>query len=158
MGRNPSDLATLPGFYENQVEKGVEYLEDENFEDELPDYENLKDNVLNDLDTGALVNQMTAMKMVPKPVDLTSHERKIAANNPETLIWTFAEKPMSETAPKGSYRGTQLAMTKVYDLIEKKYLYNTFHPFSANANVLVDTLLGQMSPVSNLRFHLQWTG
>ena len=113
MVRNLSDVATLPGYIE-PPSKFPRETEEEDLEDD--DEEPL----VNDLDTGALVNELMRRDLMPKKVDLNPHEKKCAVNNPESLIWKFSavEEPASEQ--EVSYRGTQLALTKVYDLIEQR--------------------------------------
>ncbi|KAJ5968213.1 hypothetical protein N7501_004461 [Penicillium viridicatum] len=115
MVRNLSDVATLPGYIE-PPSKFPRETEDEDLgdDDEEP--------IVNDLDTGALVNELMRRDLMPKKVDLNPHEKKCATNNPESLIWKFSalEEPASEQ--EVSYRGTQLALTKVYDLIEQRYM------------------------------------
>lgn len=118
MVRNLSEVTTLPGYVEPS-DKLPEGSEDEGSEDEV------SEPLVNDLDTGALVNELMRRDLMPRPVDdLTPHEKGCAANNPESLIWKFsAAVPETEEPGDGaecSYRGTQLLLTKVYDLIEQR--------------------------------------
>lgn len=89
---------------------------------------NPKDVVSNDMDTGALVSELANLNLLPGKIDLdlTHHEKKAAANNPETLIWALDEKEEPERIEEGTYRGTQLALAKVYDLIEQRYVHHSF--------------------------------
>ena len=47
-----------------------------------------KDVVSNDMDTGALISELANLNLLPGKIDLdlTHHEQRAAANNPETLI------------------------------------------------------------------------
>ncbi|KAJ5084204.1 hypothetical protein NUU61_008783 [Penicillium alfredii] len=110
MVRTLSDAATMPGFIETPSKMA------DNPEDESP-----QDDILNDIDTGVLLNELTNLSLMPKKVDLAPHEQAAGEKNPESLIWTFAEKFEPERLPEGTYRGTQLALTKVYDLIEQRF-------------------------------------
>ncbi|KAJ5180579.1 hypothetical protein N7492_003789 [Penicillium capsulatum] len=122
MVRNLSDLASLPGFVEppSKLPEGQERPELENDEDYEPP--------INDLDTGALVNELMDRNILPKEVELSAHEEQCAASNPESLPWKISM--MSVAAPKKeegfTYRGNQLVLTKVYDLIEQRR--GTFDP------------------------------
>ncbi|KAI1261719.1 Lipoxygenase [Xylariaceae sp. FL1019] len=75
-------------------------------------------------DTGVFITEMINNDMLPKKFDtpLTVDEKSAIQNNPEILL----EKAKNDgNRPdqllEGTYRGTQLALTKIYDLIEKKY-------------------------------------
>ncbi|PKY05176.1 putative lipoxygenase [Aspergillus campestris IBT 28561] len=61
--------------------------------------------VANDLDAGALVSELAKLNLLPKMTTLDPPQRKAFAMNPER-----------------TYRGTRLALTKVYDLIEQRYM------------------------------------
>lgn len=115
MVRNLSDVATLPG-YIGPPNKLPEGSEDEDLEDE--DY----DPPINDLDTGALVNELMQQSLLPRDVGLAPHEQAYAANTPEGLTCKLSALSAAEPkkAQEGSYRGTQLVLTKVYDLIEQR--------------------------------------
>lgn len=112
MVRNLSDVATLPGYIEPSK------LPTETEDDDLGDED--EETPINDLDTGALVNELMHRDLMPKKVDLNPYEQKCAANNPESLIWKFSAVEEPESEQEVSYRGTQLALTKVYDLIEQR--------------------------------------
>ena len=75
-------------------------------------------------DTGVFVTELTSLQMLPHKIQistLTVEEKKAVVANPESLLL-----PAESTAPKpleeGTFRGTQLALTKVYELIESEYL------------------------------------
>ncbi|KAK8038514.1 hypothetical protein PG993_006925 [Apiospora rasikravindrae] len=74
-------------------------------------------------DTGVFIAELTNEKLLPKKLpDLTAEERSAVDDNPEVLL---EKARQAENRPKplkeGTYRGTQLALTKVYELIEKKF-------------------------------------
>jgi hypothetical protein len=121
MVRNLTDVATMPGYIETPSKL-------ESPENEEQEEQGEPEPVLNEMDAGALVNELTNLNLMPKKVDLTPHEQEACTKNPESLIYTFSAKLEPERVPEGSYRGTQLALTKVYDLIEQRYLHRTFCP------------------------------
>lgn len=77
---------------------------------------------LNDMDTGALINELADLNLLPEKIDLTPDEKETCAKSPESLMWTLSEKVEPKPIEKGTYRGTKLALTKVYDLVEQRYL------------------------------------
>ncbi|KAJ5383001.1 hypothetical protein N7517_000912 [Penicillium concentricum] len=78
--------------------------------------------VLNDMDTGALINELASLQLLPKKVDLTPHQQAAWARNPGVLAYGAFEQKEPVRIEKGTYRGTQLALTKIYDLIEQQYM------------------------------------
>ncbi|KAK8095027.1 hypothetical protein PG997_001712 [Apiospora hydei] len=73
-------------------------------------------------DTGVFIAELTNEKLLPKKLpELTAEERSAVDDNPEVLL---EKARLAENRPKplkeGTYRGTQLAITKVYELIERK--------------------------------------
>ncbi|KAJ5986311.1 hypothetical protein N7451_010676 [Penicillium sp. IBT 35674x] len=120
MVRNLSDVATLPGYVE-PPSKLPEAADDEDLEDEI------QEPLINDLDNGALVNELMERDLLPSTLNLKPHGLDCAAGNPERLA--FKLSTMSAMEPKkaqeGSYRGTQLVLTKVYDLIEQRFMAYT---------------------------------
>jgi hypothetical protein len=87
---------------------------------------NPEDAVVNDMDTGALVNELAKLAILPGKLDLNPDEQKACKKNPDSLIWTLHGKEPLPRIQKGTYRGTQLALAKTYDLIEQRYLHRTF--------------------------------
>jgi hypothetical protein len=79
MVRNLSDAAALPGYIE-PPSKLSEGSEDEDLEDE--DYEP----PINDLDTGALVNELMKRDLLPREDDLKPHEQGYAATVPRASL------------------------------------------------------------------------
>lgn len=74
-------------------------------------------------DTGVFITELANKELLPKKFanGLTDDERSDAVDNPESLIhkvWDDGNR--AERLEQGTYRGTQLALTKTYDLIEKK--------------------------------------
>lgn len=74
-------------------------------------------------DSGVFITELINEKMLPKKFSggLTDDEKSAAQQNPETLL-DKAQSPENrhESLAEGTYRGTQLAMTKTYNLIETK--------------------------------------
>ncbi|KAJ5263942.1 hypothetical protein N7478_011547 [Penicillium angulare] len=110
MVRNLNDVATMPGYAETPNKLG-------GIEDEAQG-----EPVLNDMDTGALFNQLTKLNLMPKKVNFTPNEKKSGSKNSDDLLCMVAATYESPKIPEGSYRGTQLALTKVYDLIEQRFM------------------------------------
>lgn len=76
---------------------------------------------LNSFDTGIFINELADIKLLPEKLESVSDdEKKAFAENPENL-----NRKASEQGPapikEGTYRGTQLALVKIYDLIEQRY-------------------------------------
>lgn len=74
-------------------------------------------------DSGVFITELINEKMLPKKFSggLTDDERTAGQQNPETLL-DKAQVPENrhQSLEEGTYRGTQLAMTKAYNLIEAK--------------------------------------
>ncbi|KAJ6043364.1 hypothetical protein N7460_004719 [Penicillium canescens] len=83
---------------------------------------NPEDAVVNDMDSGALINELAKLAILPGKLDLTPDEQEACKENPDSLIWTLRRKEPLPRIQKGTYRGTQLALTKLYDLIEQRYV------------------------------------
>lgn len=74
-------------------------------------------------DTGVFITELANKELLPKKFanGLTDDERSGAVNNPESLLHkAWNDENRAERLDVGTYRGTQLALTKTYDLIEKK--------------------------------------
>lgn len=71
-------------------------------------------------DTGVFINELAKLdKIPPKTTELTKDEASKGAANPELLL----DKANDDAPPpikEGTWRGTQLALTKTYDLIETR--------------------------------------
>ncbi|KAJ5827690.1 hypothetical protein N7447_004453 [Penicillium robsamsonii] len=78
--------------------------------------------VLNDMDTGALINELADLRLLPKKVDVTPHQQEAWAKKSGVLASVAFESNQQVRIEEGTYRGTQLALTKVYDLIEQQYM------------------------------------
>lgn len=117
MVRNLSDVTTLPGYVEppSKLPRG---LEGKDLGDEDPEP------LLNDLDAGALVNELMRRDFMPGKVNLSSLDKKSATKNSKNLAWKFAAMASEKKEPGNgtvhSYRETQLVLTKLYDLIEQR--------------------------------------
>ena len=75
-------------------------------------------------DSGVFVTELMNLKMLPphiKVTELSDGEQEAIQANPETLV---ASGTVTQNAPEalreGTWRGTQLALTKYYDMIESK--------------------------------------
>lgn len=77
-------------------------------------------------DTGVFVTELINEDILPKKFDttLTDEEHSAFQDNPETLLEKAKQQAecRADQFVEGTYRGTQLALTKIYDLIEKKYV------------------------------------
>ncbi|PPJ61238.1 hypothetical protein CBER1_06720 [Cercospora berteroae] len=72
-------------------------------------------------DTGVFVTELANLNKLPMKFEhLTEEEKAAAHQNPEALFQK-AQDNAPEAISEGTYRGTQLALTKVYQLIEKSY-------------------------------------
>lgn len=75
----------------------------------------------NSFDTGVFINELANIELLPGKLEsLSDDDKKAFAQNPENLNWKASEQgpaPIKE----GTYRGTQLALVKIYDLIEQRY-------------------------------------
>jgi hypothetical protein len=75
-------------------------------------------------DTGVFVTELSNVDLLPKRLEgLTRHDLDEAKKNPESLL-SKASEQAPDSLTEGTYRGTQLALTKVYDMIEKKCVYS----------------------------------
>ncbi|GFG03218.1 hypothetical protein IFM61392_02692 [Aspergillus lentulus] len=73
---------------------------------------NPEDLAYNDIDTGVLINELSNIKLLPGKV-------KVFEQNPEIpQTKAYAKPPPIE---EGTYRGTKLALTKIYNLIEQRF-------------------------------------
>ena len=69
-------------------------------------------------DSGVFMTELINLGLIPGRLVIPKEHQKKAQENPEMLL-NVAKPP--ETITEGTYRGTQLAMTKVYELLETKY-------------------------------------
>jgi hypothetical protein len=77
---------------------------------------------LNCIDTGVYVNELTNLEMLPDTTQLdTSADKTAYLKNPESLTWRFTSGvPAPDTSQEVTYRGTQLALLKTYDIVEHR--------------------------------------
>ncbi|OQE27015.1 hypothetical protein PENFLA_c006G02703 [Penicillium flavigenum] len=77
---------------------------------------------VNGIDSGVFINELANIEILPRSLkSLSDGEKKSFGQNPENLHWKAHEQgpsPMRE----GTYRGTKLALTKAYDLIEQRFM------------------------------------
>lgn len=71
-------------------------------------------------DTGTFLTELVNLNRLPGKLDLNDEEREAAQRNPEALF-SKAQANAPKALQEGTYRGTQLALTKVYSLIESSY-------------------------------------
>lgn len=105
---------------------------------------------VNNIDTGVLINELADIELLPKKLEsLSDGEKEDFEQNPENLHWKAYEQGPSPIE-EGTYRGTQLALTKIYDLIEQRYLNRTF--FAPRRWLICSTALypSWIQPISNL--------
>ncbi|KAL8298704.1 hypothetical protein RB597_007355 [Gaeumannomyces tritici] len=76
-------------------------------------------------DSGVFITELINQKMLPKKLSdvLTDDEKTASRSNPESMLGRAHEErnAIKNNISQGSYRGTQLALTKAYNLIETKY-------------------------------------
>ena len=72
-------------------------------------------------DTGGFINEMAKLRILPGKLDkLTDGDKSELQQNPENLL-EKAQAQEPDSLREGTWRGTQLALTKIYELIEKRY-------------------------------------
>ncbi|SMQ45257.1 unnamed protein product [Zymoseptoria tritici ST99CH_1A5] len=71
-------------------------------------------------DTGVFLTELSNLNHLPAKMSLTSEDRETLRHNPEALF-AKADANAPDKLKEGTVRGTQLALTKVYQLIEKSY-------------------------------------
>ncbi|KAJ5824678.1 hypothetical protein N7447_007018 [Penicillium robsamsonii] len=77
---------------------------------------------VNGIDSGVFINELANIELLPGKLEsLSDGERKAFEKNPENLHWK-AYKQGPSLIEEGTYRGTQLALTKIYDLIEQRFV------------------------------------
>lgn len=71
-------------------------------------------------DTGVFLTELAQSNQLPAKLDLTEDDKHALQTNPEAL---FAKARANAPAvlEEGTFRGTQLALTKIYQQIEKSY-------------------------------------
>ncbi|CAJ2512930.1 Uu.00g010490.m01.CDS01 [Anthostomella pinea] len=75
-------------------------------------------------DTGVFITELINNDMLPKMFEnpLTEDEKSSLQDNPEVLLERAKnDANRADQLLEGTYCGTQLALTKIYDLIKKKY-------------------------------------
>ncbi|KAJ5511689.1 Lipoxygenase [Penicillium expansum] len=80
--------------------------------------------VLNDMDSGALINELSTLKLLPGQFDLTPYMKGPGAESPGGATWMLFDAIQKQPAviEEGTWRGTRLALTKIYGLIEQRYM------------------------------------
>ncbi|KAL8382988.1 hypothetical protein RB595_006657 [Gaeumannomyces hyphopodioides] len=75
-------------------------------------------------DSGVFITELINNNMLPKKFSggLTDDEKAASRSNPESMLERAQhDKDAIKNLDQGTYRGTQLALTKAYNLIETKY-------------------------------------
>lgn len=81
---------------------------------------------VNGIDSGVFINELANIELLPRSLkSLSDGEKKSFGQNPENLHWKAHEQGPSPIR-EGTYRGTKLALTKAYDLIEQRYRHLLF--------------------------------
>ncbi|KAJ6133145.1 hypothetical protein N7471_008360 [Penicillium samsonianum] len=76
---------------------------------------------VNGIDSGVFINELANIELLPKRLkSFSDGEKKSFDQNPENLHWKAHEQGPSPIH-EGTYRGTKLALTKAYDLIEQRF-------------------------------------
>lgn len=73
-------------------------------------------------DSGVFVTELINLSMVPKKIELSTREREALNANPESLLGK-AESVKPPRIEEGTFRGSQLAITKIYEIIEAKSVF-----------------------------------
>ncbi|KAJ6191381.1 hypothetical protein N7519_001402 [Penicillium mononematosum] len=77
---------------------------------------------VNGIDSGVFINELANIELLPRSLkSLSDGEKKSFGQNPENLHWKAHEQGPSPIR-EGTYRGTKLALTKAYDLIEQRFM------------------------------------
>ena len=75
---------------------------------------------ISSFDTGVFINEMAKLEILPAKLhDVTNNDKLNLMKNPETLL-VKAQAQAPDSLKEGTYSGTQRALTKVYELIERR--------------------------------------
>ena len=100
------------------------------------------------LDTGIFINELAKLKILPAKLRNFSDDDKLELEqNPENLL-VKAQAQAPKSLEEGTYRGTQLALTKIYELIEKRYS----NPVTTRHNMCLEQILCISTSVSTSLF------
>lgn len=73
-------------------------------------------------DTGVFINEMAKLEILPAKLrNFTDGDKVELEQNPENLL-AKAQAQAPDSLKEGTWRGTQLGLTKIYELIEKRYI------------------------------------
>lgn len=87
-------------------------------------------------DTGVFINEMAKLDILPAKLrNFTDDDKVELEQNPENLL-AKAQEQAPDSLKEGTWRGTQLGLTKIYELIEKRY----FDPFGTLHHICLKTV------------------
>ena len=79
-----------------------------------------KDLRIPSFDTGVFINEMAKLEILPAKLrSVTDDDKLNFQKNPETLL-VKAQAQAPDSLREGTYSGTQRALTKIYELIERR--------------------------------------
>ena len=90
-------------------------------EEQQPEWPpNVEDVPIPTFDSGVFVTELVNLAKLPKPLNnVTPHDQDAVQANPEVLL-SKAHAKAPRAIGQGTYRGTQLALTKIYSMIEQR--------------------------------------
>ena len=75
---------------------------------------------ISSFDTGVFINEMAKLEILPAKLrNVTDDDKLSFEKNPETLL-VKAHAQAPDSLEEGTYSGTQRALTKIYELIERR--------------------------------------
>jgi hypothetical protein len=105
---------------------------------------------VNGIDSGVFINELANIELLPRSLkSLSDGEKKSFGQNPENLHWKAHEQGPSPIR-EGTYRGTKLALTKAYDLIEQRYLPHIYFHTRISLILSIASCRSWMWPILSL--------
>ena len=83
--------------------------------------ENAEDVLIPLFDTGVFINELAKLHALPGVANVEIKDPKKLLDAPENLIGK-AQEDAPDSLREGTWRGTQLALTKAYELLESRYV------------------------------------
>ena len=84
--------------------------------------EDVEDLALPVFDQGVFINELAKNGFLPAKLSLTDKIDQLQLQSNPGLLQAKAEEQAPDSLTEGTWHGTQLALTKIYDLIEKRYV------------------------------------